>query len=202
MKRKNILLIIAIMVFLVLPSCNKLENETTSSSVLLINSITGDDLDGTEGSTTIFIDVVQVNEDGSMTIYNDNGVAELTTMLLDPYVDIGSNSTYYQNIIVDQIDIEYTRADGLSDEDDVIYSFSQKISFMIPVGETMSLPFVLVQHVAKLESPLVELVGLGQEKVLKLEAKVTIHGIDVGGHRVAPAIGTVSVWISNFGDAQ
>ncbi|MCK5221326.1 MAG: hypothetical protein KAR14_07095 [Candidatus Aminicenantes bacterium] len=202
MKRKNILLILTIMVFMVFPSCNKLENETTSSSVLLINSITGNDLDGTDGSTTIFIDVVQVNDDGSMTIYNDNGVAELSAVLLDPFV-ADNESTYYQNIVVDQIDIEYTRADGLGNEgEDVIYSFSQKVTFMVPVGETMLLPFVLVQHVAKLESPLVELVGLGQEKVLKLEAKITIHSKDVGGHRVAPAVGAVSVWISNFGDAQ
>ena len=119
MKMKNILLILAIVVFLVFPSCNKLENETTSGSVLLINSITGNDLDGTAGSTTIFIDVVQVNDDGSMTIYNDNGVADLTAVLLDPFI-VQGDSTYYQNIVVDQIDIEYTRADGLSSENDVI----------------------------------------------------------------------------------
>lgn len=201
MKRENILLILTIMVFLVFPSCNKLENETTSSSAILINSITGNDLDGTEGSTTIFIDVVQVNDDGSMTIYNDNGVAELIAVLLDPMLEPGE-STYYQNVIIDQIDIEYTRADGLNNEgEDVIYSFSQKVTRMIGIGETIAIPFVLVQHVAKLESPLVELVGLGQEKVLKLEAKITFHGKDVGGHRIAPAIGAVSVWISNFGDA-
>jgi len=201
MIKKNILLILTIAVFLVLPSCNKLENETTSGSVLLISSITGNDLDGTAGSTTIFIDVVQVNDDGSMTIYNDNGVAELTAVLLDPFISQG-DSTYYQNILVDQIDIEYTRADGLSNDDDVIYSFSQKVTYMVPIQETIVLPFVLVQHVAKLESPLVELVGLGQEKVLKLEAKITFHGKDVGGHRIAPVVGAVSVWISNFGDTQ
>ncbi|MCK5220726.1 MAG: hypothetical protein KAR14_04035, partial [Candidatus Aminicenantes bacterium] len=197
MKRENILLILTIMIFLVFPSCNKLENETTSSSAILINSITGNDLDGTEGSTTIFIDVVQVNDDGSMTIYNDNGVAELIAVLLDPMLEPGE-STYYQNVIIDQIDIEYTRADGLNNEgEDVIYSFSQKVTRMINIGETAVIPFVLVQHVAKLESPLVELIGLGHEYVLKLEAKITFHGKDVGGHRIAPAIGAVSVWISN-----
>lgn len=202
MKRENILLILTIMIFLVFPSCNKLENETTSSSALLINSITGNDLDGTEGSTTIFIDVVQMNDDGTMTIYNDNGVAEVIAVLLDPFMD-PAESTYYQNVIIDQIDIEYTRADGLNNEgEDVIFSFSQKVTRMIGIGETIAIPFVLVQHVSKLESPLVELVGLGQEKVLKLEAKITFHGKDVGGHRVAPAVGGVSVWISNFGDAQ
>jgi len=201
MKRENILLIVIVTLFLLLPSCSKIENDTTSGSVLLINSITGNDLDGTEGATTIFIDVVQVNEDGTMTIYNDNGVAELTAVLLDSYAE-DNDATFYQNIMIDQIDIEYTRADGLNNEGDVIYNFSQKVSYMVPVGETVTVGFVLVQHVSKLESPLVELIGLGQEKVLKLEAKITIHGKDVGGHRVAPAVGAVSIWISNFGDVQ
>jgi len=201
MKRENIFLILIVILFILLPSCNKLEKNTTSGSVLLINSITGNDLDGTEGSTTIFIDVVTVNDDGSMTIFNDNAVAELSTVLIDPSEDLPTS--YYQNIMVDQIDIEYSRADGLNTEgEDVIYSFSQRVSYMVPVGDIVTLPFVLVQHVSKLESPLVELVGLGQEKVLKLEAKITIHGKDVGGHRVAPAIGSVSVWISNFGDVE
>ena len=201
MKTKTILLTLGVVVFLILPSCNSLENQTTSGSALLINSITGNDLDGTAGSTTIFIDVVQVNDDNTMTIYNDNAVAELTAVLLDPYPP--GASTYYQNIMVDQIDISYSRADGLETEGkDVIFSFSQKVTYMIPIDETISVGFVLVQHVAKLESPLVELVGLGQEKVLKLEAKVTIHGKDVGGHRIAPAVGSVSVWISNFGDTE
>ncbi len=202
MKRENILLIVIVILFMLLPSCSKIENDSTSGSVLMINSITGNDLDGTEGSTTIFIDVVQVNEDGTMTIYNDNGIAELTAAVLDPFVE-DNETTYYQNIMVDQIDIEYTRADELNTEgQDTIYSFSQKVSYMVPVGETVSVGFVLVQHVSKLESPLVELVGLGQEKILKLEAKITIHGKDLGGHRVAPAVGAVSIWISNFGDTE
>lgn len=183
---------------MVFPSCNKLENETTSGTVLYLNSITGNDLEGNEGSTTIFVDVLHENDDGSFTIYNDNAVAELAAVLIDPKA---VDSSYYQNVIVDQIDIEYTRTDGLDTEGkDVIYSFSQKVSFIVEVGGTSQIPFVLVQHVSKLESPLVELVQLGQEKVLKLEAKVTIHGEDVGGHRVAPVTGSVSVWISNFGN--
>jgi len=199
MKKENILLIFILVLFMVFPSCNKLENETTSGSVLYLNSITGNDLEGNEGSTTIFVDVLYENpDDGTFTIYNDNAVAELTAVLIDPEAEVTS---YYQNVIVDQIDIDYTRTDGLNTEgEDVIYSFSQKVSHIVEVGETVEIPFVLVQHVSKLESPLVELVGLGQEKVLKLEAKVTIHGKDVGGHRVAPVVGSVSVWISNFGN--
>ena len=185
---------------LVFPACNKLENETTSGTVLYLNSITGNDLDGNEGSTTIFVDVLDEDpDDGTFTIYNDNAVAQLTAALIDPEA---IETSYYQNVIVDQIDIEYTRTDGLDTEGkDVIYSFSQKISYMVEIGATSTkIPFVLVQHVSKLESPLVELVNYGQEKILKLEAKVTIHGKDVGGHRVAPVVGSVSVWIANFGN--
>ena len=201
MKRENILLVLVLMFFMLFPSCNKLENETTSGTVLYLNSITGNDLEGNDGSTTIFVDVLYENpEDGTFTIYNDNAVAELAAVLIDPDAEV---SSYYQNVIVDQIDIEYTRSDGLDTEGkDVIYSFSQKVSFVVEVGGTSEIPFVLVQHASKLESPLVELVNFGQEKILKLEAKVTIHGKDVGGHRVAPVVGSVSVWIANFGNEE
>ena len=100
MKTKNILLVLIVFVFIMLPSCNSVENDSTSGSLLFINSITGNDLYGTPGSTTIFVDVVQVNDDGTMTIYNDNGVVELTAMLIDPYADL-TLSTYYQNIQIE-----------------------------------------------------------------------------------------------------
>jgi hypothetical protein len=70
----------------------------------------------------------------------------------------------------------------------------------VVIGETVDLPFVLVQHVAKLESPLVELINISQEKILKMEAICTFYGKDVGGHRIAPVVGRVSVWFANFAD--
>jgi len=197
MKIKHLLLILfAVCIIFSFPGCNSLENSTTSSSKLIVESLTGKDLDGKDGSTTIFSDVLV---EGS--VINDNGVAALTAVLLDPSASTAT-STYYQSILVDQVDIKYSRVDGLNTPGvDVPYGFSQKVSMLVGIGESVSLPFVLIQHNAKLESPLVELINIGQEKILKLEAEVTFHGKDLGGQRVESVKVYVSVWCSNFADS-
>jgi len=197
MKIKYLLLILFVVcIIFSFPGCNKLENNTSSTSKLIVESITGKDLAGEEGSTTIFSDVIM-----GLSIFNDNAVAELTTVLLDPFA-LDTTATYYQSILVDQVDVRYTRADGLNTPGvDVPYGFSQRVNMVVGIGDKVLLPFVLIQHNAKLESPLVELVNIGQEKILKLEAEITFHGKDLGGHRVEPVKGYVSVWCSNFADS-
>lgn len=175
--------------------CNIFENDSTSTSILIIESITGKNLEGQEGSSVIFVDV---ETNGS--VYNDNATAALTAKLIDPGA---TGSTYYQDIIVDQIDVSYTRSSGQNQPGkDVPFSFSQMVNAKVAINESIDLGFVIVQHVAKMESPLVDLVDLGEEQVLKLEAHVTFHGYDVGGHRIQPVTGTVSLWCANFGDEE
>jgi len=195
MKRHFILTIFFVSVVVFFNQCNIFENNTTSGSILVIEYITGTDLEGTTGSTTVFCDVI--SSTGS--IVNDTGTALLFATLIDPFF-LADNS-YYQDIIVDQVDIEYSRVDGKNQEGvDVPFRFSQKVALTIPIDTDSELSFVLVQHTAKLESPLVDLANYGQEKILKLEARVTFHGHDVGGHRIQPVTGTISVWCANFAD--
>mgnify|MGYP001328572726 FL=1 len=96
-----------IVLALTLTGCNKLEENTTAASYLLVTSITGTDLEGQEGSTTIFSDVI--SESGA--VYNDNAVAVLEGRVFDPF---DQNVTTYKDIIVHRVDIEYTRTDGLN----------------------------------------------------------------------------------------
>lgn len=174
--------------------CNSVENSSNSATRLIIQLITGNDLEGNVGSTTIFSDVLR---EGS--VFNDNGAVVLRAELINPMAE---TSTYYQTVIVDQIDVEYSRADGLSVEGkDVPYSFSQKVHAIVNIGEETEIGFVIIQHVAKEEPPLVQLINMGQEHVLKLEAKVTVHSKDLGDNRLAPVSGSVSVWCADFGDA-
>jgi hypothetical protein len=166
-------------------NCNIFESDSTSASVLLIESLTDEDND-----VPIFSSVI-VN-------VNDLCKASLTAKLINPAMTEG---TYYQSIIVDQVDVEYSRSDGLSQEGkDVPFSFSQKANLMIAIDETAELPFTIIQHVAKYEPPLVDLANLGEEDMLKLEAKVTFYGYDVGGHRIQPVVGYVSVWCGRFAE--
>ena len=197
MKLRFLVLIIAA---LVLSSCLAKEDDSTSASFLVINSLTGNDLEGNAGSTTVFSDV-----DMGGSIVNDNGVALVSTLTYNPLEDSEAHDiTYYMNVIVDQIDVEFMRTDGRNVEGvDVPYRFTQPIDMIVPVDEEVEIPFVLIRHVAKLEMPLLGLREVpSREFILQLVAKVTVHGKDLGGHRVAPVSGYVSVWCANFADSD
>ncbi|MCU0236568.1 MAG: hypothetical protein MUC72_05720 [Acidobacteria bacterium] len=195
MKLKLALLIIAA---LALVSCVAKENDTTSASFLVINALTGNDLEGNAGSTTVFSDVSIAGS-----IVNDNGVATVTTLTYNPLEDSEEHDiTFYMNVIVDQVDVEFMRTDGRNVEGvDVPYRFTQPMNMLVPVDEITEIPFVLIRHVAKLEAPLFALREItSQGVILQLVAKITLHGKDLGGHRVAPVSGYVSVWCGNFAD--
>lgn len=162
--------------------------------MLQIVSLTGNDLQGTAGSTTVFSDVLTAGS-----IINDNGVADLKAKPLDPFF---TQISPYMDVLVDQIDVEFKRTDGRNIEGvDVPYRFTQPVSFLVPIGGTAKIPFVLIRHVAKMESPLIDLRDqFNPEQVLQVIAWITIHGIDKGGHRVAPVTGYITVWCADFAD--
>jgi hypothetical protein len=191
MKLKLLALII---VSLLLASCLAKENDSTSGTMLQIISLTGNDLEGKAGSTTVFSDVIT---NGS--IFNDNGVADIKALPLDPYLEI---TTQYMDVMVDQIDVEFRRTDGRNVEGvDVPYRFTQPMSVLVTTLTPVKIPFVLIRHVAKAEAPLLALREVpSREFVLQLVAVVTIHGKDLGGHRVAPVTGYINVWCANFAD--
>jgi hypothetical protein len=193
MKLKILALLIAV---LALASCNAVENDSTSASMLQIKSLTGNDLQGKEGSTTVFSDVVTT----SGSIINDNGVAEMIAVTLDPLYSANNTITPYMDVLVDQIDVEFRRTDGRNVEGvDVPYSFNQPMSMLVSFDAAVKIPFILIRHEAKREAPLLRL--RENFEVLQLVAVVTIHGKDLGGHRVAPVTGYVSVWCANFADS-
>jgi hypothetical protein len=193
MKLKIIVLLIAAVA---MASCNAIENDSTSGTMLEIKSLTGKDLEGNEGSTTVFSDVIT---NGS--IFNDNCVVELIAKPLDPLMDI-KDTTAYMDVLVDQIDVEFRRTDGRNVEgSDVPYRFTQPMSMLVSFSETVKIPFIVIRHAAKEEMPLIALREVpSREFVLQLVAVVTIYGKDLGGHRVAPVTGYVSVWCANFAD--
>lgn len=197
MNKKSITIVGIFILVAVIGGCNKVENTSTSPTRLIVDLITGTDLSGEDESTTVFSDVLL---EGS--IINDNAKATLRAELLNPdplYVN-----SHYESVIVDQVDVEYSRSDGLTVEGkDVPYRFSQKVNAVVEVGGTTELAFVIVQQNAKAESPLIELTNYpNQEHVLKLEAKCTFHSKDLAGNRLAAVSGTISVWFANFADPE
>jgi len=190
---KNIAFSVLIISILALSGCIAGENDSTASSRLIIETILGLDLDGSTDSTIAFVDVY----DSETGVTNSPGKVIVTASLMDPTVE----PTFYQDITVDQIDIEYSRTDGQSIQGvDVPYSFSQYFSVLVPIGTRIEIPVNLVNHDAKMEPPLIGLYNLGQNKILKLEAKLTIHGKDQAGNRILPVSGKISLWCADFGN--
>jgi hypothetical protein len=198
MKIKSLVLIVITALLVVnFSSCNSLENLTNSSMKLILHRLQGLEADGTTETDVALSDVML--SDG--TVINDNALAFFTAVPLDP---TATTFSAYQNTIIDQIDIEYSRGDRSNPIPgvDVPFPFSQKTHFLLEAGEEAaeSMSFIIVPHYAKSESPLVELVNAGQEFVLKLEAKITFYSKDVAGNRLEPVVGYLSIWCANFAD--
>ena len=95
------------------------------------------------------------------------------------------------------------RTDGRNVEGvDVPYRFTQPMNMLVPIDEDHRYP--LRSHPPRWPSwkrrcwPCAR--SPTREFVLQLVAKVTVHGKDLGGHRVAPVSGYISVWCANFAD--
>lgn len=194
--RPIICLMISFMVFMT--GCNKIENLSNSGTRLIVDVITGNDITGQPGSIILYSDVVDM-VNGVPVIYDDPAQVFLRGELIKIG---GPQPTPYQDIIVDQIDISYSRSDKTKPVEgkDVPYGYSQKVNFLVTIGDSIEYGFVIVPHVAKIESPLVELVGGGSGKVLRLEANLTFYGKDLAGNRVAPVKTSVSIWCADFAD--
>ena len=192
MKAKLVVLMILLVAMM---GCNALEKGTLSATRLVIKNITGNDVAGKAGSSIIFSDVLS----GTGSIANDNATIDVTAALLDGTTE---KTTFYPNVVIDQVDIKYSRTDGRNVEGkDVPYGFSQPVSIYVEVGATVQFSVVVLSPNAKQESPLLELRDLGQEKILQLNANLTIYAKDMAGKRLEPVSRTVTIFCCNFADA-
>jgi len=179
-------------------SCNPLENETRSASLLYVIELTGVDV---EGNTANFLhsDVIVVDPDTGMgTVFDDAASATLKAELLNPNPDI--NVSLYNSIDVTRYVVSFTRSDGRNTPGvDVPYPFEGYLHTNIPIGGTASIGFIIVRAVAKLESPLIELhKGLG-EMVIEVKAQIDFYGQDMANKNVK-ATGHLSIFFANWQD--
>jgi len=188
--------------------CNKVENGSQSASYLIVGTMFGSDVNSilqTTGQNFSYSDVVYIPTEGDKppTVLDDHFSVELTAMPINPDVDVNSMSSY-NDVIVDRVDVSYSRTGNPNlnvPGRDVPDPFSQYTNIHIPLGENVTGTLVLVPHVAKLASPLVELTYPdNQEKILKLEATITFNAKDMAGNRLKPVIARMSIWCGNFGN--
>jgi hypothetical protein len=191
--KKALRIAIILSAFLVLYSCNPIEDESRSASMLLVDDILGTDADGKSGN---FLQSDVALTTGS--IRADSATATLRAETLDPDPLLGTSP--YNDIVVTRYLVSYSRTDGKNVPGvDVPYPFEGSMSTVIKVGSTASVSFVIVREVAKMEPPLIRLVDLGAEQVLTCTAKVEFYGHDTV-NRTVKATGYLTIYFANYAD--
>lgn len=177
-------------------SCNAVENETNSSSILLVENIMGQDMEDNEANFLQSDVLYQDPTTEAETIYADIATATLQTKLLNPLSVTGPSQ--YNDIMLDRYVVTYFRSDGNNIEGvDVPYSFEGHLSVNIPVDSEVAITFVIVREVAKMEPPLVELTEGRDVGVLQVHAKVEFFGHDTANKNIK-ATGYLDIFFANY----
>jgi len=128
------------------------------------------------------------------TVLSDNATAEITASMKN----VGISPTSNNQITINRYHVDFRRADGRGIEGvDVPRAFDGAVTASIPANGSASVPFELVRHLSKSESPLVQLIN--NSNVIATIAVVTFYGTDAVGN-VVSAVGQVTVNFGNFGD--
>ena len=176
---------------LALVACNPLEDDSKSSTYIVVESMAGKDATG-KAASFLQSDVVA----SSGTIFADVATATIRAALLDPDPLIGSSA--YNDVILDRYVVSYSRVDGRNRQGvDVPYTFEGALTQVVKVGGTSSVSFVVVREVAKAESPLVDLVKGTGDGVIEMTAKVEFYGHDQTNHAVK-AVGYLTIFFANY----
>jgi hypothetical protein len=196
-KMKNWLKILVIVpAFFLLFSCNPIEDDTRSDSVLLVVRITGTDIEDNEVDF-LQSDVVAINPDtGAGTVAADAAKVTFSAESLAPEPLLGTS--YYSDIYVTHYVVTYSRSDGKNQEGiDIPYSFDGSLSARVQIGSPAEVFFVVVRAVSKLEPPLINLTAGRGEGELKVTARIDFYGNDTPGNKVK-ATGYLTIFFANY----
>jgi len=191
-------------------SCADLARTGTGPAYLIMERVTGAAGAPGGGSSTftssLFSDV-QVLVDETVggvtvrrpTIFSDSGQASIRVAMknsLNPTTPSAINS-----ITINRYRVRYRRTDGRNSEGvDVPYGFDGATTVTIQVDSIGTVNFDLVRHQAKLERPLITLVGGRGLMFISTIAEVTFYGHDQAGNEVSVG-GSIDVQFSDFGDS-
>ena len=136
------------------------------------------------------------------TIFSDSARVTLHVSPKD-ITTLGTMSQPSSNnqVTIHRYRVDYRRADGRNTPGvDVPYGFDGATTGTISESDA-TLTFVLVRVQAKLESPLVNLAGLGGAQAIATLADVTFYGRDQAGNDVK-VTGSINVTFADFSDPQ
>ena len=132
------------------------------------------------------------------TIFNDYGQAVLR--ITDKSIPVGGISapSSHNEVTINRYHVSFRRADGRNTPGvDVPYAFDGAVTGTVGASTALTLPFEIVKHVAKAESPLVQLID--SRTVINTIADVTFYGRDQVGNDIS-VTGSITIEFGNFGD--
>jgi len=191
----------AIALIAVTVSCGDAVRQGRSPVYLVIDQLVASSVSGTKGNTLQSDVITMVTSPAPCsstapcaTIFSDAGSVDLRA--LQKNVSATSPSTNSE-VTINRYHVSYRRADGHNTPGvDVPYGFDGAATGTT-VGGKVALSFELVRHVAKMESPLVELGS--NAAIITTIAEVSFYGRDQVGNDVTVS-GTLQIDFGNFGD--
>jgi len=191
--KKALRIAVLLSAFLVLVSCNPVEDDSESASMLLVDNLLGRDTAGKAGNF-LQSDVITKGS-----IFADTATATLRAVTVDPDPLLGTSP--YNDIVLTRYIVSYSRTDGRNVPGvDVPYPFEGSLSTVVKAGSQSTISFVIVREVAKIEPPLIGLADLGEEMVLACTAKVEFYGHD-NVNRTVKATGYLTIYFANYVDS-
>jgi hypothetical protein len=178
-------------------SCGDVVRQGRSSVYLTLDSLTA-----SAGGNVMLSDVEKLirtplpcsDASPCPTIFNDVGNASFRLVPKD----VGLAPTSNNEVTISRYHVTFRRADGRNTPGvDVPYAFDGAVTGLVGTSGG-AISFELVRHVAKQESPLVQLVT--SRTVITTLAEVTFYGKDRVGNDIS-VTGTIQVNFGNFADA-
>lgn len=135
-------------------------------------------------------------------VFNDPGQVELEVHLKDLGNGVvATTPTTNNDVIITRYRVVYRRADGRNTPGvDVPHPFDGAMTLRVQAGGTVGKgSFELVRHMAKLESPLVQLGS--NRSIITTIADVTFYGTDRVGNDISTT-GSIQIDFGNFADKE
>jgi hypothetical protein len=128
------------------------------------------------------------------TTFSDSGLAVIGLVMKNITIAPTTNN----QVTITRYRVSYRRTDGRNTPGvDVPFPFEGGATATVPPGGQVTMGFELVRHVAKAETPLVQLVS--NRDIITTIADVTFYGKDLVGNDVL-VTGSIQIDFGNFGD--
>jgi len=176
--------------FLVSAGCNTISRTTQSSSIIIVQSLTGTTVAGEE---VAYLQADVIDADGLVRV--SNATANIIVRLVNP--DPIDPPSQFNDVVLTNYRVTYELPTGPGTPGtDVPLPFDGNFSTVLcEVDNLTTVPFVVVLESAKFAAPLVGLIGTNT--VLERKAKIEIFGHDLTEHPVT-ATGYLTIYFADY----